>query len=147
MVVFPRIGPLSVTRLSADSLKHLLVQSYTVYLRDPAIDVGLFRRVNVLGSVRSPGLYQVAQTETIADVLAKAGGTSPDGKTDRVDLLRRGDTTPIRLQRSALLFRSGVRSGDQLFVPPRSWFARNSGALAGAGITATAIIIATVVKP
>ena len=146
-VVFPRIGPLSVTRLSADSLKRLLVVSYTVYLRDPSIDVGLYRRVNVLGSVRSPGLYHVGQTETISDALAKAGGATPEGRPDRVELLRTGDREPITLQRDAVLFRSGVRSGDQLFVPQRSWFARNSGPLVGAGITATAIIIATVIKP
>ena len=146
-VVFPRIGPLSVTRLTADSLKRLLVQSYTVYLRDPSIDVGLFRRVNVLGSVRSPGLYHVGQTETIGDALAKAGGATPEGQSDRVELLRSGDRESIKLQRDAMLFRSGVRSGDQLFVPQRSWFARNSGPLVGAGITATAIIIATVLKP
>lgn len=146
-VVFPRIGPLSITRLTADSLRRLLVQRYTVYLRDPSIEVGLFRRVNVLGSVRSPGLYHVGQTETIGDALAKAGGATPEGQSDRVELLRNGDRESTTLQRDAVLFRSGVRSGDQLFVPQRSWFARNSGPLVGAGITATAIIIATVIKP
>ncbi len=146
-VVFPRIGALSVTRLSADSLKHILVRSYAPYLRDPSIDVGLFRRVNVLGAVRTPGLYLVDQTETIADLLAKAGGATAEGKPNEVDLLRRGDREPVRLKRDAMLFRSGVRSGDQLYVPTRSWFSRNSGPLVGAGITATAIIIATVLKP
>jgi protein involved in polysaccharide export with SLBB domain len=147
MVALPKIGALSVTRLSGDSLKTLLVRSYGQFLREPSIDVALFRRVNVLGAVRSPGLYQVSQTETIGDVLAKAGGANSDGKPDRVELLRRGDQRPIGLQRDALLFRSSVRSGDQLFVPQRSWFARNSGALVGAGVTASAIIIATIIKP
>jgi protein involved in polysaccharide export with SLBB domain len=146
-VVFPKVGPIAVTRLSADSLKSLLIQRYTVYLRDPSIEVGLFRRVNVLGSVRSPGLYQVSQTETIADVLSKAGGPTSDGKTGQVELLRRGDAKPIKLARNAVLFNSGVHSGDQLFVPSRSWFARNSTPLIGAGITATAIIVATVIRP
>ncbi|MFN0181708.1 MAG: polysaccharide biosynthesis/export family protein [Gemmatimonadales bacterium] len=146
-VVFPKIGPMAVTRLSADSLKGLLVRRYTVYLRDPSIEVGLFRRVNVLGSVRSPGLYQVSQTETIADVLAKAGGPTSDGKSGRVELLRNGETKPIKLARNAVLFNSGVHSGDQLFVPARSWIGRNSVPLIGAGITATAIIVATVIKP
>ncbi len=146
-VVFPRIGPLSVTSLSADSLKRLLVQRYTVYLRDPAIDIVLFRRVNVLGAVRSPGLYQADQTETIADVLARAGGATPEGKPDQVQLRRSGESQPVTLARDTPLFSSGVRSGDQLFVPQRSWFARNSGTLIGAGITATAIITATLIKP
>lgn len=145
-VVFPKLGPTRVTELSADSLKSMLVQSYTAYLRDPSIEVTLLRRVNVLGSVRNPGLYQVDQTQTIADVLAQAGGATPDGKPDRVELHRAGARTGLRLQRESYLFSSGVHSGDQLWVPQRSWFSRNSGTLAAAGITATAIVVATLLS-
>ena len=146
-VVFPRLGAMRVTQLTPDSLKTMLVQSYTTYLRDPSIEVTLLRRVNVLGSVRSPGLYQVDQTQTIADVLAMAGGATPDGKPDRVELVRGGSRTGIKLQRGSNLFSSGVQSGDQLWVPQRSWFSRNTGTLVAAGITATAIIVTTVIKP
>jgi polysaccharide export outer membrane protein len=146
-VVFPKLGPMRVSQLSADSLKSMLIQSYTTYLRDPSIEVTLLRRVNVLGAVRSPGLYQVDQTETIADVLAQAGGATSDGKPDQVELRRAGSTTGIKLQRNTQLFSSGLQSGDQIWVPQRSWFARNSTTLVGAGITATAIIVATVIRP
>jgi protein involved in polysaccharide export with SLBB domain len=145
-VVFPRLGPMRVTNLSADSLRRSLVESYTTYLRDPSIEVTLLRRVNVLGSVKNPGLYQADQTETIADVLAQAGGATPDGKPDKVELLRGGTRTGIHLDRSNYLFSSGVQSGDQLWVPQRSWFSRNSGPLVAAGLTASAIIIATVIR-
>jgi polysaccharide export outer membrane protein len=144
-VVFPRIGPIRVSHLGADSLKTLLVSTYTTYLRDPSIEVTLLRRVNVLGAVRNPGLYQVDQTQTIADVLAQAGGATPDGKADRVELLRDGVRTGIRLQKDTRLFGSAVHSGDQLWVPQRSWFSRNSGPLIGAGITATVVIITTLI--
>ena len=146
-VVFPRLGRLQVSHLSADSLKTLLVSTYATYLRDPSIEVSLLRRVNVLGAVRNPGLYQVDQTQTIADVLAQAGGATPDGKPDRVELLRDGVRTGIRLQRDTRLFASAVQSGDQLWVPQRSWFARNSVPLVGAGITATVIIVTTLLRP
>jgi polysaccharide export outer membrane protein len=146
-VVFPKIGPMLVTRLSADSLKTLLVTTYATYLRDPSVDVTLLRRVNVLGAVRSPGLYQVDQTKTIADVLAQAGGATPDGKPDQVELRRGGTASGIRLTRDTHLFESPIQSGDQLWVPQRSWFARNSGPLVAAGITATAIVIATLLRP
>jgi polysaccharide export outer membrane protein len=144
-VVFPRIGPMRVSHLGADSLKTLLVATYTTYLRDPSIEVSLLRRVNVLGAVRNPGLYQVDQTQTLADVLAQAGGATPDGKPDRVELLRDGVRTGIRLQKDTRLFGSAVHSGDQLWVPQRSWFSRNSGPLIGAGITATVVIITTLI--
>jgi len=146
-VVFPKIGPMLVTRLSADSLRLQLVQTYSTYLRDPSIEVTLLRRVNVLGAVRTPGLYQVDQTQTVADVLAKAGGAMPDGRPDRVELIRDGARVGIRLDRKAKLFDSRIQSGDQLWVPQRSWFARNSGPLVVAGITATAIVVATLIRP
>jgi len=145
-VVFPKLGAMRVIDLSADSLKQLLVHDYTAYLRDPSVEVTLLRRVNVLGSVRTPGLYQVDQTQTIADVLALAGGPTSDGKPDRVELRRAGASTGIRLTRESHLFTSGVQSGDQLWVPQRSWFARNSGAMAAAGITATALIVVTLLR-
>jgi polysaccharide export outer membrane protein len=146
-VVFPRLGRVWVSKISADSLKIMLTSSYTTYLRDPSIEISLLRRVNVLGAVRNPGLYQIDQTQTIADVLAQAGGATPDGKPDRVELLRDGVRTGIRLQRDTRLFGSAVESGDQLWVPQRSWFARNSGPLIGAGITATVVIITTLIRP
>ncbi len=146
-VVFPKIGSLRVTHLSADTLKQQLVRTYSSYLRDPSIEVTLLRRVNVLGAVRTPGLYQVDQTQTIADVLAQAGGATPDGKPDRVELVRDGTRTGIKLQRDTRLFSSGVHSGDQLWVPQRSWFARNTGPLIGAGITATVVIVTTLIRP
>ncbi len=146
-VTFPRLGPIRVVELTADSLKDMLVRSYTTYLRDPSIEVTLLRRVNVAGSVRTPGLYQVDQTQTLADVLTQAGGATPDGKQDRVELRRGGENTGIRLRRDSYLFGSGVHSGDQLWVPQRSWFARNSGSLAVAGITATTLIAVTLLRP
>jgi protein involved in polysaccharide export with SLBB domain len=103
--------------------------------------------VNVLGAVRSPGLYQVDQTKTIADVLAQAGGATPDGRPDQVELRRGGTASGIRLTRDTHLFESPIQSGDQLWVPQRSWAARNSGPLVVAGITATAVIIATLLRP
>ena len=146
-VVFPKLGPMQVSLLSADSLKSMLIHSYTAYLRDPSIEVTLLRRVNVQGSVRTPGLYQVDQTQTVADVLAQAGGPTNDGKVDKIELIRGGTRVGINLARDTYLFQSGIHSGDQLWVPQKSWLSRNSGTLVAAGLTATAIIVATVIKP
>jgi polysaccharide export outer membrane protein len=146
-VVFPRIGPVLVPRLSADSLRRQLVKTYSGYLRDPSIEVTLLRRVNVQGAVRTPGLYQVDQTQTIADVLALAGGATSDGKADRVELVRGGKRVGVRLDRQTRLFDAPLQSGDQLWVPQKSWLARNSGNLVAAGVTATAIVVTTLARP
>lgn len=130
-VVLPRLGPVSVMAISRDSLRRSLLASYTTYLKNPSIEVILLRRVNVLGAVKNPGLYPVDPTMTVADALALAGGASADGRRDRVELLRGGDKVVVKLDPGARLGDTPIRSGDQLYVPERSWFSRNQGIVIG----------------
>ena len=143
---FPKIGPLPVSQLSTDSLKSLLVSSYDRYLQNPSVEVVFLRRVNVLGAVKSPGLYDVDPTMTVADVVALAGGVTPDGQSKKVELIRPGELKARRLSLQSRLTDSPLRSGDQLRVPQRSWLARN-GTVVAAGITAAAIITTAVIRP
>lgn len=143
---FPKIGPIVVTELSTDSLKALLVSSYAVYLRNPSVEVTFLRRVNVLGEVKNPGLYQVDPTMKVADVLAMAGGVNSDGNPNRIELIREGRRLSVRLSQQSLLAGSPIRSGDQLRVPQRSWMSRNTAVLA-AGISATAFVFAALIRP
>jgi protein involved in polysaccharide export with SLBB domain len=145
VAIFPKIGRLEVGQLSTDSLAVLLVARYSESLRNPAVEVTVLRRVNVLGAVRNPGLYYVDPTMTVADVVALAGGVSPDGNQNRIELLRGGERLPVRLSRESRLADSPLRSGDQLRVPQRSWLARNT-AVVTAGITATALIVAATLR-
>jgi polysaccharide export outer membrane protein len=139
--VLPLVGPVSVVGLSRDSLRRSLLTSYTEYLKNPSIEVILLRRVNVMGAVRNPGLYPVDPTMTVADALALAGGPSPDGKRDRVELLRGGERIVVRLEPSARLGDTPLRSGDQLYVPSRSWISRNPGVVVGTATFLTALIV------
>src|SRR4051812_11174176 len=95
-VVLPKIGALAIRDMPAASLKSLLIEKYSSYLRDPAIDVTVLRRVNVLGAVKNPGLYPVDATMTVADVLALAGGVSPDGNPDKGELIRGGTRLGVK---------------------------------------------------
>jgi protein involved in polysaccharide export with SLBB domain len=63
-VVFPKIGQKQVLGLQPDTLRSQLVRSYSVYLRNPAIEVTLLRRITILGGVRNPGLYPMAHPIT-----------------------------------------------------------------------------------
>lgn len=146
MSVFPKVGSLPVGLLSTDSLKLLLVSRYSTYLQNPAVDVTFLRRVNVLGEVRTPGLYHVDPTMTVADVLAMAGGVNSDGNPDNIELIRQGKTLPVALDQQSLVASSPLRSGDQLLIPRRSWLSRNT-AIIGAGITAAALVFAAVLRP
>src|SRR5689334_21951397 len=53
IVVFPKIGRIDVHNLSTDSLKSLLLSGYSASLRNPAVEVTVLRRINMLGAVRN----------------------------------------------------------------------------------------------
>jgi protein involved in polysaccharide export with SLBB domain len=136
VVVFPKLGPHSVAGKSAAALKEQLISEYQVYLRNPSIDVMVLRRVNILGSVGTPGLYPVDPTTTVADALALAGGVSAEGDPNKVQLIRNGQRLTTKLEGGARLAESQIQSGDQIFVPERSWLSRNSRVM-GSVITAS----------
>lgn len=145
IVVFPKVGRLDVQQISTDSLKSLLLTRFAVSLRSPSVEVTVLRRVNVLGSVRNPGLYYLDPTTTVADALALAGGVSPEGQQDRFELLRGGKRLPVELSSDSRLADSPLQPGDQLRIPQRSWLSRNTG-LVAATLTSAAIVFAATIR-
>ena len=141
-VVVPKLGRVQVVGLSPDSLKSQLIGSYSVYLRNPSIDVVLLRRITILGGVRNPGLYPVDPTMTLADAYALAGGIAPEGKLDEVQLVRGTQRTTYKISGATRIGDTPLRSGDQLYVPTRSWLARNTWAVTAAIGTTTTILFA-----
>lgn len=140
IVVLPKLGPRRVVAEHPDSLKAWVVRSYATVLRNPSIEVLLVRRVQVLGAVKNPGLYPVEPTMTVADAIALAGGTTPQGKSNKVELRRHGEKVRGELAGRLLIGDSPIRSGDQIYVPERSWISRNPGVLIGAlGLVATVV--------
>ena len=146
VAVFPKIGPVRVGALATDSVRSLLVGSYTQFLQNPSVEVTFLRRVNVLGWVKSPGLYHVDATMTLADVLAMAGGVESDGNQKKIELYREGQLVSSALSPQSLLSDLSVRSGDQLRVPQRSWMSRNSATVIGASLTGVALIVAALLR-
>lgn len=146
IVTFPKLGPLSVAAETAESLKSRLVTAYQEYLRNPSIEVTLLRRVNVLGAVKAPGLYPVDPTMTIADAVALAGGATPDGNRREIELMRGGERIAVRLSDAVRIADLPLRSGDQLFVPERSWISRNPGVLAASITAAASLVIAVFLR-
>jgi protein involved in polysaccharide export with SLBB domain len=139
-VTLPRLGPIPVAGISADSVRQLIVTTYARYLRDPAVDVTVLPRVTILGAVRNPGVHNLDPTLTLADALALAGGAAPEGKRNQVELRRRGERVPVKLSLDARLAETPIRSGDQLVVPERSWFSRNIGLVLGAASLGISVI-------
>lgn len=143
-VSFPKLGATRVTGMSPDSLNRWLLAGYGAYLRDASIEVTPLRRVSVTGAVRTPGIYRVEPTMTVADAVALAGGASPEGERDRVELMRGGAKLETRLRANTRLAESALQSGDQLVVPERSWARRNAGVIIGAVSSVAFLVVALV---
>ncbi|HEX8692876.1 MAG TPA: polysaccharide biosynthesis/export family protein [Longimicrobium sp.] len=139
--VLPKVGPMNVAGITQDELRRQVTAAYTRYLAHNVIDVTLLRRIQVLGSVRNPGLYPVDGTMTVADVLALAGGVAPEGRRNQVQLIRGGQRMDIRLTGGERLADTPIRSGDQLFVQQRSWADRNTGTLVGIVTTGVGLLV------
>jgi polysaccharide export outer membrane protein len=114
-------------------------------LKDPVIEVTPLRRISILGAVKNPGLYPIDPTLTLGDAIAVAGGATPTGDQNKIQLIRGGKKVDIELRQDLKGMLSPLRSGDQLFVPERSWASRNQ-AIVAASITAAALIAATLIR-
>ncbi len=145
-VVLPKLGPVTVTGDSVGALRAKLMRAYEGFLSHSAVEVTVLRRLLVLGAVRNPGLYAVDQTMTVEDGLALAGGATPIGSPNHVELLRHGQKLPVRLTLRTQLTDSSIRSGDQLYVPERSWISRNPGVFVGI-VSAVATTLVFALRP
>jgi protein involved in polysaccharide export with SLBB domain len=144
-VDFPKIGTVRVDRMSTDSLRALLVAQYSHSLRDPSIEVTVLRRVNVTGAVHNPGFYYADPTVTVQGALALAGGVTPEGDKNKLELQRSNQRTKINLSGGASLADSPIQSGDEVSAPERSWLSRNT-ALVVSGITGLAVVAVTLIR-
>lgn len=124
-VVLPLLGRREVAGLTPDSLRDRLLAHYSEYLKDPAMDITVLRRISILGSVKQPGLYPVDPTVSLSEALASAGGLTPDGDRGDIRLVRSGRVLREDLEVSTLLGTTAIQSGDRIFVDQKPWFQRN----------------------
>jgi polysaccharide export outer membrane protein len=130
VVVFPKIGPQTVTEQPMHQLRERLLAEFQKYLRNPSVEISFLRRVNILGAVRKPGVYPLEPTMTVAMAIAMAEGSTPEGRMDRVELLRDGQRLVANINQRTRIAELPIQSGDQLYVPERSWISRNSALFA-----------------
>jgi protein involved in polysaccharide export with SLBB domain len=130
-VVLPLLGTKQVSGVSQDRLRDQLTEDYGQYLVNTAVNVVLLRRVNVLGEVRIPGQYTVDATNSVADVIARAQGLTPDGNAEDIVLIRGGQRLRAALSGTLSLQEAGIRSGDQIMVGKRGWASRNFSSMVG----------------
>jgi protein involved in polysaccharide export with SLBB domain len=77
-------------------------------------------RVAVQGEVRSPNVYTLSPATTVPQAVIQAGGPTPQGRSDRIRLVRNGQTILVDLSRpDSELAELRIRSGDQIIIDRR----------------------------
>jgi len=133
-IVLARLGAIHVTPIAVGALQDTLRARYATFLRQPDVSITVLRRVVVNGDVGRPNVYYVDVASTLRDVIAQAGGITENGNADKVTIIRNGQSIPVPNWRDDVSFASDLRSGDQIFVPKRSWLYRNMFSIASTGV-------------
>ncbi len=135
-ITFPLIGPVEVgggtAKQAEDKIVRLLKSKG--FVKDPQVNVTVLQfnsqQVSVLGHVNRPGRYPLQEgTYRLTDVIAMAGGVSPDG-ADSVTLVRQrgGKTITLEVDLPALFKSNGalinpeVVGGDSIYVDRYPYF-------------------------
>jgi polysaccharide export outer membrane protein len=116
------------------------------FVENPQIVVEPLFQVTVGGQVKTPNLYPLPRTTTIAQAIALAGGVTPDGRLDKVKLFRGGHEYEVDLtDPSGRWANEPIQSGDQLIVDKKSSVFRNIvlPLISMAGAIASIINVAT----
>jgi len=125
-VNFPVLGTLKVAGLTTKQLTDQLELQLTEYIVKPVVNIRLTNfKVTVLGEVKKPGTYTVANERiSIIEALGLAGDLTIQGKRGNVLLIREEDgkriTVPIDLT-SVELFSSSyyyLAQNDVLYIEP-----------------------------
>lgn len=146
-VLLPLVGLVPVAGRPFADAREAILAAYAVELRDAAVVATPVLRIPVLGEVRQPGLLPVDPTFTLADVLASAGGLTPDADADAVVLVREGATTRVSLDDPAGGAALVLRPGDQIVVGRRGWASRNLNViLSAAGSVMAAVLTSLILR-
>jgi protein involved in polysaccharide export with SLBB domain len=143
-VSLPPLGLIPVAGRPFPEVREDLLHAYQRELVIAAVTITPLVRIAVLGEVQRPGLLPVDPTLSLADVLAAAGGITPLGDRNKVRLVRDGRAIAARLDPQSTTRTLSLRSGDQIFVGRRSWWAQNTPVLLGALGSVTAAVIASI---
>ena len=134
-VILPRIGRVAVGGLTPSEVRDSLQKSYDEFLRGTTVEVRVLRRVGVGGEVRVPALYWVDSTISLRDAIAMAGGVAPNGDQSAVLLLRSGTRMTVDLEAAGSDLPIPLLSGDQVVVPLKGWFSRNTPLVVSASVS------------
>lgn len=129
MISFPLVGDVKVGGISAPMAEQRIANLLENgrYIKRPQVNINVMQFVSqqasVLGEVHKPGRYPLDHPSTLTDLLAMAGGISPNG-SDQVTVisLKSGRSSRQEYDLHNMFRKSGspdvwVSSGDIIYVP------------------------------
>lgn len=135
MVLFPLIGEVNVAGATAVEASTRIAKALEKggFIKKPQVNLVVLdfkgKEVSVLGRCNRPGKFSLQQASKISDVLALAGGTTPDAADSLTLITRRnGKQEHIKVDLAALWREGGdqydveVVGGDLLYIPRESRF-------------------------
>lgn len=140
-VVFPKIGVVRASSLTIGQLRDSVRVLMRQFLRDPAVELIVLRRVAVNGEVVKPDLYQVSVGSTLRDAIAMAGGLTETASGRSVYIVRQGARIHVPDWQVNDGAAADLRSGDQVVVGRRNWWAVNAIPAISAGAVLVSLVI------
>ena len=128
-IMYPLTGDIQAAGLSIFKLRDSIRDGLSQYIVDPQISVDILsiesQKIIVLGEVASPGFFPAGTSMTIVEVIARAGGVTPDAKQKNVLLIRGGMENPeLRVLNVENILKKGdltqnivLRGGDIIYMP------------------------------
>ncbi len=144
-VLLPLLGPVLVVGRPFADVRREILDGYEREILGAPVRVTPVLRIAVLGEVRQPGLVPADPTLTLADVLAAAGGLTPQADADRITLLRNGTAMRFSLEDGGELLLRPLQPGDQVVVDRRSWWRENLNVLVGAAASVVAAAVTSLI--
>lgn len=125
VVRLPRLGAVEVGGRPVLAVEDSLREGLAVYLRNPAVEVTVLRRVGLQGAVRAPNIYMVDVNTTLRELIAMAGGVTEAGNPADIVIVRGEERLLVPGGTDARFTAAQLLSGDQVFVGERAWLERN----------------------
>jgi protein involved in polysaccharide export with SLBB domain len=139
---FAKLGLMRVDTMSIKQLQEMLREQYSRYLRNPAIEITVLRRIAVQGEVRSPNVYLVDVTTPVRDLIARANGLTDAANRKKIYIIRDGQRIKVENWESDVSAAAELRSGDQVLVGRKNWLVLNALPVASTAATIGFLIIA-----
>ena len=120
-IYLPLIGTIKVAHLTAPELRDTLYERFSQFLKRPEIDVIPLFKINILGQVRRPGVYNITSATKVTDAIALAGGLTPDADPKRAIIRRGSKVIKVNIDKAITTEQTaydiGLRSGDIIYIP------------------------------